>query len=349
VAAKHQHTEPIAIGRALKDDKHVITHHFAKPGLLYPDTSAGVLLNWAAVEMFTKLATPPMDFNIDARHELAVALKGEDVFLEDSEQFCAPELEKMDTCVTHYTIQSMICPASSAHKAITVDDIFILVKTGEVFHDSRVPLQKRLWTNGVKNLEYCSEKEDNSIPTVKIDAPNTERGHCAKFMAILKRAYSNEHISSKKWVIIVDDDTIMNVSRLVKLLTCYSTETPVVLGERYGFRSHTHGYDYITGGGGTVLNMAAIKSVIKSGHKCAADDNPDDMMMGMFSKRLNIPVLHSPLFHQAPPSTYAEKYLKSQKDYAISFHKYNEDIPEKVASEWLGLTVEKEGPLHIEL
>lgn len=48
----------------------------------------------------------------------------------------------------------------------------------------------------------------------------------------------------------------------------------------------------------TVLNMAAIKSVIKSGHKCAADDNPDDMMMGMFSKRLNIPVLHSPLFHQ---------------------------------------------------
>lgn len=52
---------------------------------------------------------------------------------------------------------------------------------------------------------------------------------------------------------------------------------------------------------------------------------------------------------QAPPSTYAEKYLKSQKDYAISFHKYNEDIPEKVASEWLGLTVEKEGPLHIEL
>lgn len=72
VAAKHQHTEPIAIGRALKDDKHVITHHFAKPGLLYPDTSAGVLLNWAAVEMFTKLATPPMDFNIDARHEVSI-------------------------------------------------------------------------------------------------------------------------------------------------------------------------------------------------------------------------------------------------------------------------------------
>ena len=39
-----------------------------------------------------------------------------------------------------------------------------------------MPLQQRLWTKKVKNVEYCSEAEDSSIPTVKIDAPNTEKG-----------------------------------------------------------------------------------------------------------------------------------------------------------------------------
>jgi len=34
-------------------------------------------------------------------------------------------------------------------------------------------------------------------------------GHCRKFYAMLERAYKMEHINSKPWVVITDDDTIM--------------------------------------------------------------------------------------------------------------------------------------------
>ena len=44
--------------------------------------------------------------------------------------------------------------------------------------------------------------------------------------------------------------------------------------------------------------MAAVKAILTSGYGCTADDQPDDMTFGMFCKRLGIPILHSPLFHQ---------------------------------------------------
>lgn len=43
-----------------------------------------------------------------------------------------------------------------------------------------VSQQQDLWTRNVKNLEICSEKEDLSIPTVRVDAVNTETGILVK-------------------------------------------------------------------------------------------------------------------------------------------------------------------------
>ena len=71
---QHQSSKPKFIGRALKDDRMVIVHHFAQPGILYPDTSAGILLNWAAVKLFSKLSTTLNAFNIDSRHEVSIML-----------------------------------------------------------------------------------------------------------------------------------------------------------------------------------------------------------------------------------------------------------------------------------
>ncbi len=39
-----------------------------------------------------------------------------------------------------------------------------------------VPVVKKTWARETENLEYLSETEDGSIPTVKLDAPNTESG-----------------------------------------------------------------------------------------------------------------------------------------------------------------------------
>lgn len=46
------------------------------------------------------------------------------------------------------------------------------------------------------------------------------------------------------------------------------------------------------------MNKAALKALLTSGNECGSDDSPDDMMLGVWLKRLGIPVLHSPLFHQ---------------------------------------------------
>ena len=49
------------------------------------------------------------------------------------------------------------------------------------------------------------------------------------------------------------------------------------------------------------------------------------MHIGMCLSTHDIPVLHSPLFHQARPMDYAKDYLRDTKP--ISFHKHEEHDP----------------------
>lgn len=107
------------------------------------------------------------------------------------------------------------------------ENILIAVKTYEKFHKERINVVKKTWGKFAKNIKYFSNVRgtykligyyflpstipDNSIPTIDLGIPNTERGHCAKTMAILK--YIDEEIERNRlyisWVIVVDDDTIL--------------------------------------------------------------------------------------------------------------------------------------------
>lgn len=88
-----------------------------------------------------------------------------------------------------------------------------------------------------------------------------------------------------------------SVSRLQNLLTCWKDEE-VVLGERYGYNVHTNlGYNYLTGGGGIAISIALLPTIVEN-CKCLADDTPDDMFLGFCLGRLDIQIVHSPLFHQ---------------------------------------------------
>ena len=45
--------------------------------------------------------------------------------------------------------------------------------------------------------------------------------------------------------------SILSVPRVLKFLSCFDPEEPVMLGEAYGFYAHKpDGYSYVTGGGG---------------------------------------------------------------------------------------------------
>lgn len=96
-----------------------------------------------------------------------------------------------------------------------------------------------------------------------------------------------------------------SVARLQELLSCYLSsddeDQPLLaLGERYGYRAReNHGYSYITGGGGTVLSRQAVLTLAAPGAcDCPAPTAPDDMFMGLCFASLNIPIIHSPFFHQ---------------------------------------------------
>ncbi|MED6268694.1 Beta-1,3-glucosyltransferase [Characodon lateralis] len=114
-----------------------------------------------------------------------------------------------------------------------------------------VPVVKSTWEKDAAHLEYYSDVTDASIPTIKLGVPNTEKGHCGKTFAILRR-FLSEAMPKVDWLLIVDDDTLISLPRLRRLLRCYDPKEAVSLGERYGYGLMQNGYSYATGGGGYV-------------------------------------------------------------------------------------------------
>ncbi|MEQ2303770.1 hypothetical protein AMECASPLE_020272, partial [Ameca splendens] len=71
-----------------------------------------------------------------------------------------------------------------------------------------VPVVKSTWEKDAAHLEYYSDVTDASIPTIKLGVPNTEKGHCGKTFAILRR-FLSEAMPKVDWLLIVDDDTLI--------------------------------------------------------------------------------------------------------------------------------------------
>ena len=113
---------------------------------------------------------------------------------------------------------------------------------------SLVPVIKNTIGRHTSRVVYYSETVDSSIPTEDTGVPNTESGkillwmsppllspviflyviaftkkfsstgHCAKLWAIMRNSKVNKKASGKKWLVVVDDDTILrSVGRLVCL------------------------------------------------------------------------------------------------------------------------------------
>uniref|UniRef100_A0A8C1FD75 Beta 3-glucosyltransferase a n=1 Tax=Cyprinus carpio carpio TaxID=630221 RepID=A0A8C1FD75_CYPCA len=326
------------LGKPLHDEESTIIHHYAfseNPAAFeYPDFSAGWALSIPLVNRLTsKIEEEPLksDFTIDLKHEVALYIwedrKGPR--LTGVPELCTiPEHNpRAQYCATTVSSRSPLCG-----QPVKSDNIFVAVKTCKKFHSDRVPVVKKTWGKQASLLEYYSDYADPSIPTINLGVPNTERGHCGKTFAILRRFLSN-HVPNTDWLLIVDDDTLISLPRLQALLSCYDSSEPVCLGERYGYGLGQGGYSYITGGGGMVFSREAVVQLLASGCKCYSNDAPDDMVLGMCLNALRVPVTHSPLFHQARPEDYAKEFLAHQTP--ISFHKHWNIDPIAVFNKWL--------------
>ncbi|XP_044872363.1 beta-1,3-glucosyltransferase isoform X1 [Mauremys mutica] len=331
------------LGKALYDEESTIIHHYAfaeNPTVFkFPDFAAGWALSIPLVnKLANRLKSEPLksDFTIDLKHEIALYIwqKGNGPHLTPVPEFCTDDLNsyKAVHCATMFSNFLPVCG-----DLVKKEDIFVAVKTCRKFHRDRIPIVKQTWEGEAALIEYYSDYAETSIPTIDLGVPNTERGHCGKTFAILER-FLNHSSSKTPWLVIVDDDTLISIFRLRKLLSCYDPNEPVFLGERYGYGLGTGGYSYITGGGGMVFSREAIQKLLASKCQCYSNDAPDDMVLGMCFSGLGIPITHCPLFHQARPMDYPKDYLAHQ--IPISFHKHWNVDPVKVYFTWLAPKME---------
>ncbi|XP_006008776.1 beta 3-glucosyltransferase a [Latimeria chalumnae] len=326
------------LGKALYDEESTIIHHYAfaeNPTIFkYPDFAAGWALSSPLINILaSKLRTEPLksDFTIDLKHEIALYIwqKLNGLQLTSVPEFCTEDENspKAAHCVTTFKTYLPVCG-----NPVKKEDIFVAVKTCKKFHKDRIPVVKKTWEYQAAVIEYYSDLADSSIPTIDLGIPNTERGHCGKTFAILER-FVNHPFYEIPWLVVLDDDTLISIPRLQKLLSCYDPDEPVFLGERYGYGLGTGGYSYITGGGGMVFSRESVKQLLNSGCHCYSNDAPDDMVLGMCFHGLGIPVTHNQLFHQARPVDYSRDYLAHQ--IPISFHKHWNVNPVEVYLTWL--------------
>ncbi|XP_067290318.1 beta-1,3-glucosyltransferase [Pseudorasbora parva] len=315
------------LGRPLHDDEPTIIHHYAfsedPKSFTYPDFMAG----WA----LSCLLVMRSDFISQLSHEFALYIweEGMGRALTAVKEFCSERHNSSSTgdCATIINTHSDTCGTP-----VQKEDIFVAVKTCQRFHGDRVPLVKQTWEKDVASLEYYSDVTDPIIPTIHLGVPNTERGHCAKTFAILRR-FANGAVTQAPWLLIVDDDTLISLPRLQRLLGCFDPDEAVSVGERYGYGLSGGGYSYITGGGGMVFSRVMVQNILAGGCGCRSADAPDDMVLGMCLNTLGLTVTHCPLFHQARPDGYVKELLARQRP--ISFHKHWNINPVEVYQGWL--------------
>ncbi|TNN54729.1 Beta-1,3-glucosyltransferase [Liparis tanakae] len=308
VLHRYEVQEEWFLGKRLHDNEASIIHHYAfsedPASFSYPDPAAGWALSTPLLQRLAEQIQHKhlkSDFTIDLKHELALYIweEGYGPKLTAVPEFCT---DTRDDCATTFTSYLPNCG-----NPVSRTEVFVAVKTCQRFHSERVPVVKATWEKDAEFIEYYSDVTDASIPTIDLGVPNTERGHCGKTFAILKR-----------------------LPRLRRLLRCYDSKEAVSLGERYGYSLLLNGYSYTTGGGGMVLSRAAVSRLLSSGCRCHSDDAPDDMVLGRCFASLGVPVTHSPLFHQARPCDYSEALQQ-----AVSFHKHWNIDPVAVYRHWL--------------
>ncbi|CAG5051020.1 unnamed protein product, partial [Parnassius apollo] len=344
LAAADEHQDTMWIGYPLSDEEPTIIHHFMfyeeledEGGFVYPYFASGFAMRIKLMEKLLEEVESgkkklEADFSIDPAFELAQLVYGDrnnpGPLLTPDLSFC---IVSGENCAT-YPRQFDLCGSP-----IPEETIYFAVKTWSGFHSTRTKVVKKTWGKHVSNLYFFSDEADPSIPTIDTGVPNTKTGHCAKTIAILKRAVKMvEEMPHIKWIFLADDDTILGVQRLCEVLSCYrGGQDRTVIGERYGYgygniETAAKGYEYITGGGGTVLSVGAARELRSCA--CATRAAPDDMALGACARRRNVTLAHSPLFHQARPQDYAREVLA--RDRPVSFHRHSSPDPLRVYATW---------------
>ncbi|XP_074031248.1 beta-1,3-glucosyltransferase isoform X2 [Leptinotarsa decemlineata] len=326
----------VLVGHSLHDEEATIIHHFNfhedPKAFKYPNLGPGFGVTIPILERIVKQLKENdifiSNFSIDVAYELAkyifnygckaALVKHEPSLCSSYSPYCASFPSRLLAC----------------DKMVPRNNIFFAVKTCEQFHHDRVPIVQKTWGKHVPLIKFFSDKEDSSIPTIDAGDSGAKSGYCLKTIAIMKYIANiiEKNDTDIKWIVIADDDTILGINALQKVLSCYDYNKKMAIGERYGYEMREpFGYNYITGGAGMVFSKPLLLEIIKN-CRCPSENSPDDMYLGYCISKMGVQVTHVPGFHQARPNDYPAAYLDTHD--AVSFHKHWMIDPIKVYQEW---------------
>lgn len=258
-------------------------------------------------------------FHIDSSHELSELF---DKATNSQRGWLVDDLRISKVAVLNFKTATR-CDINTTPTINEKSDIFVAVKSASIFKKDRWPIIFDTWMhpkNKFTNVEIFSDKKDvfrNFKISDSFGIENTASGHCGKTDAIIR----NFDFKKFKFLVVLDDDTIIGKESLINLLRCYNHKVPMLIGQRYGFNlQNKFGYNYITGGGGMIFTSAAVELYKSSGCQCPDNSSPDDMVISNCLEDNNGFIVHEPSIHQARPMDYTDQYLK---DHGwVSFHKF---------------------------
>uniref|UniRef100_F6WD96 Fringe-like glycosyltransferase domain-containing protein n=1 Tax=Ciona intestinalis TaxID=7719 RepID=F6WD96_CIOIN len=237
---------------------------------------------------------------------------------------------------------------------LTLDDIFITVKTSKQFHCSRLGVIVSTWFAEAKNQTYFitdgADAELNHTTNGHVVPSKCATDHSLSALSCkLGVEYDTFMKSDKKWWCRFDDDNYVNVKLLVKFLREFNWKNDLYIGRRSRtepFKGNFHGEPvdifFTTGGAGVCISSPLankMKPWAASGEflrTSQALGHSDDCTVGfIIINRLKVNLTESILFHShmellsdIPITTFREQITFSHRGKnIINITPNNTDTP----------------------
>ncbi|XP_029918092.1 beta-1,3-N-acetylglucosaminyltransferase manic fringe [Myripristis murdjan] len=207
-----------------------------------------------------------------------------------------------------------------APKKLTLEDIFIAVKTTGRFHKARLALLLETWISKTKAHTFIfTDEEDQELRSegYNMVVTDCQSDHSQQALSCKMSAeYDGFMASDKRWFCHVDDDNYVNPDALLSLLSAFPQDGDIYVGKPSldkpitahelleGNATREVHFWFATGGAGFCLSrrlaekMAPWASGLRFEQTSAAIRLPDDCTVGFIvEKRLGVAMVHCPLFH----------------------------------------------------
>lgn len=216
--------------------------------------------------------------------------------------------------------ESVAKDAHAAQPKLSLDDIYIAVKTTWRFHETRLALLLDTWISRSKAHTFIfTDKEDEELSSKGYNMVVTgcQSDHSQQALSCkMSVEYDGFMASNKRWFCHVDDDNYVNPDGLLSLLSTFPQDGDIYVGKPSldkpitahelldGNKTMDVEFWFATGGAGFCLSrrLAEKMSPWASGfhfeQTSAKIRLPDDCTVGFIvEKMLGIAMVHCPLFH----------------------------------------------------